>query len=310
MKFFQTAIFAFCLLLSARHEANAQNTPPVPVVASFSILGDFVRVVGGDRIALVTLVGPDIDAHDFQPRPSDAKTVGAAKLIIANGLGFEGWLDKLVKAAGYKGRVCHAAEKISATIPGKSGHGHAHGHSHAGKQAADPHAWQDVANVLIYIDQIRDCLISVDPAGATLYQANTAAYRGELEALDAEIRAALAAIPAAQRRAITSHDAFQYFARAYGVQFIAAAGVSSEAQPSAAQVAKLISQMKKEKLKALFVENMSSPRLIDQLARETGATPGGTLYADALSPADGPAATYLAMMRVNLATLIAGLKQN
>jgi zinc/manganese transport system substrate-binding protein len=281
----------------------AQTTPPdvkLPVVASFSILGDLTQTIGGERVSLITLVQPGGDAHVYTPTPTDAKAVAEARLVVANGLKFEGWMKRLMQASASKATLVEAAAGVKGRIE-KDAHGHGakdrQGHDHGG---LDPHAWQSVANVKIYIANIRDALAAADPAGKAAYEANAARYLAELEALEADIRASVAKIPADRRKVITSHDAFGYFAEAYGVQFIAPRGVSTEAEASARDVAKLIQQIRRERIAAVFMENIADQRLMQQIARETGARIGGTLFSDALSRADGPAPTYIRMMRHNI----------
>lgn len=273
----------------------------LPVVASFSILGDFVREIGGDRVAVSTLVGPDGDAHVYSPTPADAKTVAGAKLVVVNGLKFEGWLTRLIKSSGTKATVATATKGIKPLeLDDDHDHGHGHGHGHGGE---DPHAWQSIANAKIYVGNIRDALIAADPAGKAVYEANAVAYQTKLDALEAEVKAAVARIPVDRRKAITSHDAFGYFVKAYGIAFIAPQGVSTEAEASAKDVARIIRQIKAEKVPAVFLENITNPRLAEQIARESGAKIGGRLYSDALSAADGPAGTYIAMMKHNISQI-------
>jgi zinc/manganese transport system substrate-binding protein len=272
----------------------------VRVVATFSILDDLARNVGGDRIASAPLVGPNMDAHVYSPSPSDTKALQAAKVVISNGLGFEGWIDRLVRASGAKARLVVASTGIK---PRSAGGGHGHGHSHD----ADPHAWQSVANAKIYVANIRDGLTAADPDGKASYQANVEAYLRKLDALEAEIKASLARIPAERRRIITNHDAFGYFSAAYGVTFIAPQGVSTEADVSARDVARLIAQIRKDKITALFLENVTEPRMLQRIAQETGARIGGMLYSDALTDAKGAAPTYIDMMRHNVGQLTQAL---
>ncbi|MCP4560925.1 MAG: metal ABC transporter substrate-binding protein [Bosea sp.] len=267
----------------------------LPVVASFSILGDFVREIGGERVAVTTLVGPDGDAHVYSPTPADAKTVAGAKLVVVNGLKFEGWLTRLVKSSGTKATVATATTGIT---PLKMADDHGHGHG-----GEDPHAWQSVANARLYVGNVRDALIAADPAGKAVYEANATAYQTKLDALEAEIKVAVARIPADRRKAITSHDAFGYFVKAYGIAFIAPQGVSTEAEASAKDVARIIRQIKAEKVPAVFLENITNPRLAEQIARESGAKIGGRLYSDALSAENGPAGTYIAMMKHNISQI-------
>ncbi|MDO8249047.1 MAG: metal ABC transporter substrate-binding protein [Rhodoferax sp.] len=286
---------AQCLLASGSFAADK-----LPVTASFSILGDLVRVVGGDRVALTTLVGPDEDAHVFEPRPVDAKAILQSKLFVINGLGFEPWAQKLAKSAGYKGETLVASQGVkSRTMAGEKG-----------RAEADPHAWQNPGNVLLYVRNLAAALSKLDPAGAASYQSNSAAYAKELQTLDAWATEQFASIAVNRRKVITSHDAFGYFAAHYQIQFLAPQGVSTDAEPSAKQVAQLIRQIKREKIKAVFVENMSNPKLLAQLSQDAGATVGASLYADALSGADRPGATYLQMMRHNVTQLVAGMKLN
>lgn len=267
----------------------------LPVVASFSILGDFVREIGGERVAVALLVGPDGDAHVYSPTPADAKTVAGAKLVVVNGLKFEGWLTRLIKSSGTKATIATATAGIT---PLKMADDHGHGHG-----GEDPHAWQSVANAKTYVGNVRDALVAADPAGKATYEANAAAYLAKLDALEAEIKATVARVPAERRKAITSHDAFGYFAKAYGIAFIAPQGVSTEAEASAKDVARIIRQIKAEKVPAVFLENITNPRLAEQIARESGAKIGGRLYSDALSAPNGPAGTYIAMMKHNISQI-------
>ena len=269
------------------------------MLATFSILGDFVRNVGGDRVEVTTLVGPNSDAHVYAPAPADARRVADAKVVITNGLGFEGWMSRLVKASGSKAPVVVATKGIKER-KAAGGHGH-------GTARADPHAWQSVANAKVYVANIRDALIAADPAGKAAYDANAAAYLAKLDALDQEVKAAVATIPADRRRMITNHDAFGYFQQAYGVEFIAPQGVSTEAEPSARDVARIITQVKKQKIPAVFLENVTDPRLMDRISKETGARIGGKLYSDALTEKKGDAPSYIDLMRHNIKTLSAAL---
>lgn len=277
---------------------SAQASDKLPVVATFTILADLARNVGGDRVEVRTLVGPNGDAHVYQPTPADAKNLGAARLILVNGLGLEGWIDRLIKASGAKAPVVVATKGIQPRQLEEAGH-----------IGADPHAWQSIANAKIYVANIRDGLIAADPEGADNYRANTAAYLAKLDALEAEVTAALAKIPPARREIITTHDAFGYFGAAYEFRFIAPEGVSTETEASARDVARIIRQIKAEKIPAVFLENVADPRLAKRIAEESGAKIGGALFSDALSPADGPAATYIEMMRNNVKELSAALEK-
>jgi zinc/manganese transport system substrate-binding protein len=262
------------------------------VVASFSILADFVRNVGGDRINATTLVGPNSDVHVYTPAPGDAKTIAAAKLVVINGFGLEGWLPRLLESSGSKAPIVVATKGIT---PLKLG------------SEADPHAWQSIANAKIYVANIRDGLVAADPAGSETFNANAARYLAELDALDSEMREAIAKIPPERRKLITTHDAFGYLASAYGIAFVAPSGVSTETEPSARDIAQIIHQVKAEKIPAVFLENISDDRLIGRIAAETGASVGGTLFSDSLTDEKGPAPTYIDLVRHNIKALTSAL---
>ncbi len=284
--------------------AQGQVGPPMAALASFSILADITRAVGGGRVTVTSLAPIGIDLHHFQPRPSEARSVSTARVFVINGLGLEGWAERLAVSAGFKGTGVVASKGVKVLSTG-DGHGH-HGHAH-GKAEPDPHCWQDVANVRIYVANIRDGLMAADPTGQAAYAEQATAYLSRLGALDAEIKAMIAPIPRDRRRILTSHEAFRYYADAYGVDFLATMGISTDAEPSARDFARLVAQIKKERLDAVFLERGVSPRLMEQLARETGVKIGGMLYADTLSPPDGPAATYIEMMRSNTKAIVAAL---
>jgi len=294
-KFLRALATASVLLSSPLHAADK-----LPVTTSFSILGDLVRVVGADRVSVTSLVGADEDAHVFEPRPADAIALLKSRLLILNGLGFEPWAQKLAQSTNYVGKTLLVSQgvKVRRTAHDK------------GATEVDPHAWQNPENVVLYVRHIAASLSALDPAGATTFQRNSEVYIQELYALDAWAKAQFADIPADKRKVITSHDAFGYFAAHYQIKFLAPQGVSTEADSSAKAVALLIRQIKREKIKALFLENMSNPKLLAQLAQDTGATPGARLYADALSNPDQPGATYLKMMRHNITQLALGMKLN
>lgn len=281
---------------------HAMAADKLPVVATFSILGDMVATIGGDRVAVTTLVGADQDAHVFEPKPSDVKAVAQARLVVSNGLGFEGWVARLVKSASYKGQMAVLSQGIK-TRKMEAG-------EHEGHAATDPHAWQNPANAVIYAETIVAALSKADPEGAAQYQENGKRYRQAITELDAWAKAQFDQIPKAKRKVITSHDAFGYLGARYGVQFLAPQGVSTEGDASAKDVGNLIRQIKRERIKAVFIENMSNPKLLEQLTREADVIPAGELYADALSAADGPAPSYLKMMRHNVEQLLAAMKLN
>ena len=286
--------FSAAALIAAPAAAQSRIT----VVASFSILGDFVREVGGDRVAVTTLVGPDGDSHVYRPSPDDVRQVAEARLMVINGLGLEGWLSRLVAAAGNKAQVVTATTGIA---PRRPGPGEDRDH------AVDPHAWQAVPNAKIYVTNIRDALIAADPAGANDYRARTEAYLARLDALDREVRGAVAKIPPQRRRVISTHDAFGYFAAAYGIDFIAPLGVSTDSEVSARDLAAIVRQVKAEAVPAVFLENVTDPRLMRQIAAETGVRIGGTLYSDSLTGEKGEAPTYIDMVRHNIKALTEAL---
>ena len=265
---------------------------PLKVVASFSILGDFVKNVGGNRVEVTTLVGPDGDVHVYTPTPADARKIADAKLLIVNGLGLEGWLPRLLEAAGGKASIVTAT---SGSAPLKLG------------SDADPHAWQSVANAKEYVVNIRDALAAADPADAEFFRQNAQTYLAKLEALDGEVRQAVDRIPPSRRKMISTHDAFGYFAARYGIEFIAPIGVSTEADASARDIAKIIAQVKAEHIPAVFLERISDPRLMRRISAETGAKIGGTLYSDSLTDEKGDAPTYIDMVRHNITTLTSAL---
>ena len=278
--------------------ATAQTK--LKVVATFSILADFIKNVGGDRVDLTSLVGPDGDAHAFSPTPAEAKTLATAKVIVMNGLGFEGWMTRLIKASGTKATpVVVTTGMKTRKMEAEDDHGHGKKDAH-GHDETDPHGWQSVANAKVYVANIRDGLSKADPAGKETYAANAKAYLAKLDALEADVKGAIAKIPADRRKIITNHDAFGYFYAAYGLEFISPEGVSTETDASAKDVAKIITQIRREKIPAVFLENISDPRLMQQIAKESGVRIGGRLYSDALSGPGGPAATYIDMMRSNI----------
>ncbi len=272
--------------------APVQAQEILKVVASFSILDDFVKNVGGARVDVMTLVGPNGDVHVYAPPPADARKVADAKLLVINGLGLEGWLPRLLQASGGKAPIITATRGIAPLKLGSD---------------ADPHAWQSVANAKIYVVNIRDGLMAADPADAEVFRKNAAAYLERLDALDGEVRAAIKQIPQSRRKVISTHDAFGYFASAYGIQFIAPLGVSTESEASARDIAGIIAQIRSEKIPAVFLEKMIDPRLMQRISAETGAKVGGTLYSDSLTDEKGDAPTYIDMVRHNIRTLTSAL---
>ncbi|WEX79447.1 zinc ABC transporter substrate-binding protein AztC (plasmid) [Sinorhizobium numidicum] len=311
----------YASLLTLGGLAASASAAELKVVASFSIIADFAKNVGGYRAEIATLVPVDGDAHVYEPRPADAAALEQADVVLTNGLQFEGFMSRLIETSGTKAPVIEvskgieplkAAEEEGAQheseehATAENGHDHGHeGHHHHGE--FDPHAWQSIHNAKIYVKNIADAFCQADKAGCATYAANSEAYLAKLGELEAEVKAAIDAIPQDKRTIITSHDAFGYFEHDYGLKFIAPESISTEAEASAADVARLVDQVKEEKASAIFVESITNPRLIEQIAGETGLKVGGTLYSDALSGEDGPAATYIDMFRYNVNTIKAAI---
>ncbi len=272
--------------------AAAHAQAPLDVIASFTILADMTREIGGDAVRVTSLVGPDGDAHSFSPRPSDVRSLAAARVLVRNGLGFEPWLDRVLRTSGFKGIDIVATAGVQARRM-IDAHGHAHG---AGR---DPHAWQDPRNALLYVRNIAEGLARADAPRADLYRQRADAYAARICETDAWIEAQFAPFPREKRRIITSHDAFGYFGARYGIDFRAAQGVNAEGDPSAQAIAALVRQIRRENIRVVFVENMTNPAIMETLAREAGAVVGGRVFSDALSAPDGPAASYIAMLRHN-----------
>lgn len=300
---FRLLILIGLAAVSAALPASAQQAPKLKVVATFSILGDFARNVGGDRADVMTLVGSNGDVHVYTPTTADAEAIRNAKLVIVNGLGLEGWLPRLVESSGSNAVTVLATRGIA---PRKTGPGEILSRDR-GAGALDPHAWQAVENAEIYVANIRDAMVAADPANAATYRANASAYQAKLEALDRDVREAIARIPAERRKVISTHDAFGYFAAAYDITFVAPQGVSTETEPSAGDIATIIAQIKKEKIPAVFLENITDPRLMRQIASETGVAIGGTLYSDSLTDRNGEAPSYVEMIRHNIRTIASAL---
>jgi zinc/manganese transport system substrate-binding protein len=286
-------IFAAALLAYAA-PATADGQPTA--VTTFTILADLTKRVAGDHIRIVTLVGPNGDAHTFEPGPKESEEVAKANLLIANGLGFEPWLNNLKEASGFKGKTVIATDGVMALK----------GNEELGP--ADPHAFQDVKNVEIYATNIEKGLSEADPAHAAEFKANADKLIADLQALDKDVKAGFAAVPQERRRILTSHDAFQYFGNAYGVEFVSVQGVSTEAEPTAEDLAKIVRQARDGHLTAVFLENMADPRLAETVSRESGVRMGGELYADALSEPDGPAPDYFSLVRYNVKQLLTAMR--
>ncbi|MBT4229391.1 MAG: metal ABC transporter substrate-binding protein [Rhodobacteraceae bacterium] len=302
-----TALAAFTLSFPMASWAEE----PIPVVATFSILGDMVERIGGEHIALTTLVGPDGDSHVYQPTPKAARSVAESDVLFLNGLDFEGWLERLAEAASFDGAMVVATNGVvPIAFDDHDDHDDEKHDDHAGHDhgAFDPHAWQSLENAVIYANNIAAGLAKADPENAGDYYANRAAFVAEVEMLSADIEAMMKSLPADKRTVVTPHDAFGYFAATYDLTFVAPQGMSTESEVSAGDVAALITQIREESISAVFIESITDNRMMEQIANETGATIGGTLYSDALSAKSGPASTYLDMMRHNATTLFDALE--
>lgn len=313
---FTPLVAAAVLALGVSNSANAAEK--LKTIASFSILADMVKNVGGDRVDVTELVGSDGDTHEFNPTPADAKKLARADVFFVNGLGFEGWMERLESSSGFKGATVVATTGVKARKIDKDDDAHhedaddddhdehadARHHDHGDM---DPHAWQDLANGEIYVANIRDGLIAADPDGKAVYERNAEKYIAAVKKEDAAVKAALASLPQSHRRIITSHDAFGYFGDAYGLEIVAPEGISTASEPSAKDVAKIIRQIREDQIPAVFLENITNAKMLEQIAKESGAKIGGTLYSDALSGKDGPAPTYIDMFKHNVGTLTSAL---
>ena len=297
------AALAMSVITLTAFGASSAFAAPLKVVASFTVIADFAKNVGGDRVDITTIVGPDGDAHVYEPSPADAVAMAKADIVLVNGLHFEGFLQRLVDASATKASIVTLTKGVTpidfkpefADADAAEGAG-----TGGGKTVTDPHAFQSIANAKIYVKNIAEAFCVADAEGCDSYKANAAAYTTKLDALEGEVKAAIQSIPEAKRVVITSHDAFGYFEHEYGLTFLAPQGISTDSEPSAADVAKLVEQVKQDKAAAIFVENITNPRLIEQIAGETGIKVGGTLYSDALSASDGSASTYIDMMHNNI----------
>lgn len=300
--------------------SSSSSQEPLKVVATFSILADMVKQVGGDEVSVVSLVGPDADAHVFNPSPADAKALAQADVVVMNGLGFEGWIERLIKSSGFKGQLVVASKGVKtlelqaepdpdhshAKEGKKDKHQHGHHHDHEGQ---DPHAWQNLRNGMIYAKNIQQALVKARPQSQAVIDAQAKTYIAQMSELDQQAKAKLRQIPPDDRRILSSHDAFEYFASAYGVKFFGLQGWTTDREASAADMAKLVREIRQDKVRALFVENMSDPRLLQRVAEEAGVKIGGKLYSDSLSPPGSAADTYLKMFSYNVNQIWMALQQ-
>ena len=300
-----SALVVACLVMGG--PALAADKPIA--VATFSIIADLTQRIAGDHAQVLTLVGPDGDAHVFEPGPKESAELAGADLLIANGLGFEPWLERLEDASGFKGKVIVASDGVTLLAADEEHEAHEaeeeEGHHHEG---VDPHAFQDLANAQIYVANIAKGLSESAPDHAADFKANADKLIAEIAALDRQLKADFGALPEEKRRVLTSHDAFHYFGRAYGIEFVSVQGLSTEAEPTAADLVKVVRQARDGHLSAIFLENMSDPRLAETVAQEAGVRVGGELYADALSDSSGPAPDYLSLIRYNAKQLLAAMQ--
>lgn len=304
MNCFKTLIWAIGLASVSLAPSASAEDGKLGVVATFSIIGDFARTVGGDRIELRTLVGANSDAHVYAPKPADAMALARANVILTNGLLLEGFMERLVEASGTTATVAVLTDGADILNDPNGGHYHyINGEAVFHATPNDPHAWQSVANARVYVRNIVAEFCKADAEGCDIYRANARSYEAQLTDLDRDIRKTIEDIPEDRRVAVVAHNAFRYFERDYDVLFLAPQGVSTESEASAADVASLIREIREKRASAVFAENIADARLVEQIASEAELTLGGTLYSDALSPPDGPAASYLDMMRHNVRTL-------
>ena len=287
-KILSTSSFLLCLLMFSTSTSSAREDK-LQVVTSFSILEDLVITLGGEHVSVVNLVSRNSDAHMYQPKPSDAVAISKADLVVFNGMGFEGWITRLIENSRYDNELLLATEGVKVIKQGDE---------------VDPHAWQSFQNIRVYIDNITNTLVSLRPEHATAFRLSRQSYLERLNALERRLTDQLANIPLNARTVVTSHDAFGYLAKDFGIRFFAPLGLSLEDQASAEDVAALINQIREQNIKALFIENISDPRLLERIGSETGIALGGRLYSDALSESHGPAGTYLQMMQHNIESLI------
>lgn len=277
-----------------------ESRAALKVVTSFSILADLVQSIGRDHVTVETIVGPDADAHVYRPTPLNAQILAGADLVIINGLGFEGWIERLIATSGYKGEVVIASMGVQAKKM----------HDQKGHIVQDPHTWHSVPNVMIYVKNIAQALIKADMKNKSFYEEHSQYYIAQLSVLDLWIRQKIEKIPQHKRKIITAHDAFQYLGHEYNIEFLSPVGVSTQEEPSAKTTASLIQQIKTQNIYAIFSENAAQTKLIDTITKETNRLISGVLYADALSKDNGPAATYIAMARHNIETLCSGMERD
>lgn len=284
--------------ISSLFLAPGVQAKTVEAVASFSVLGDIVQQVGGEHVHVTTLVGPNGDPHSFEPRPQDSVSLSKAQVVFVSGLGLEGWLDRLIKASGYAHPVITASEGVETRSMEEEG-----------QKITDPHAWNSAKNGAIYARNVMQALIKADPEDAEAIRQRGENYIQQLEKLDQWARDRFNALPQEKRTVLTSHDAFGYFGDRYHVKFLAPVGFSTEAEASASDVAQLIQQLKQQHIHRYFIENQTDPRLVQQIASETGAKSGGELYPEALTEKGGEADSYVAAFTHNVKAMTQAMQE-
>jgi zinc/manganese transport system substrate-binding protein len=293
MRFILMLIVAAALLGGCASQSGSNGG--LPVTATTTQVADIVRAVGGDRVDVTQILHPNADPHEYEPRPSDAIALRNARLVFRSGGDVDDWLSGVVREAGKGTDVITLSDSLT-TLPGDGGKG------------IDPHWWQDPRNGEAAVRKIRDELVRVDPAGRSVYNRRAAAYLRRLARLDASIARCIQRVPAAERELVTSHDAFGYYTRRYGIKLVGTAipSRSTQAQPSAASVTKLIALIQRDHVKAIFPETSVSPKLEQAISREAGARLGRPLWGDALGPSGSSGATYIDSLSSNTAAFVDG----
>lgn len=284
-------LFLYCLGTALFAQASERPL----VVTSASIFADMAQVISGDLVAVASVVPIGGDPHTYEPTPSDVQLIARANLILINGLTFEGWINEMIENSGTRASVALITEGLEAIA------------SEEYQNSSDPHAWMSAKNGLTYVANIRDALIRLDPANAEIYRFNAGLYSLQLKDLDLYIQAQIARIPEYKRLLITSHDAFRYYGRQYGIQVEATLGTSTDAEVRTQDVARLTQLIRERQVPAIFVESTVNPKLIRQIASDQNVQIGGSLYADSLGEPGGVADTYLKMLQHNTDVIVAGL---
>jgi ABC-type Zn uptake system ZnuABC Zn-binding protein ZnuA/ABC-type Mn2+/Zn2+ transport system permease subunit len=280
--------------------ASSGSKGKIDVVATTTQLGDFVHAVGGDRVAVHQILQPNTDPHDYEPRPRDVQDTANAKLVFVSGDGLDHWMGKVVSDSGASAKIIDVGAMVPVKLAGES----------SGPEASryDPHWWHDPVNARAAVERIRDALSRAHPAAAAEFGRNARLYEAKLAGLDEGIRRCFAAVPAANRKLVTDHDAFNYFAHRYGIRVIGAVipSQTTQAQTSAGDVARLTDQVRRERVRAIFPESSLSPKVAEAIARETGATSSFTLYGDTLGPRGSTGESYVLMEHANADAMVRG----